>query len=462
MLPILRNRETRPMCDVPADVVCCTGCRATSTLRDAFQFGRTTDGRTGLLCPACLSKRADFENARYVEGMLALGVIGLLLWGVGDVGLGPLLLIMVVAFFLNILIVTPLHELAHALVARMLGLPVYGIVLGWFGKPIWTFQLGRCALVIRRVPLGGMTFAAHRNTRCLRLKEFLVVSAGPALHVVLIHQGWILFDYARDSYWPEWTEYLLAGFLLANAVSLVVTLWPTRYQSPLGSIESDGALLLKLPYLSQDEIAAFHIAYYALESVEQRRRGDFAAAEACCLAGLEQYPENETLLLHHAACLFDLGRYDEVRSLYRRLQEKPDVTAETQAYAAAGIACLNLFLRQDDFLTEADEYSRSAFAALPWLPDVQGIRGGVLIELGQIEAGIELLRQAYEETEDQFNKAGHAAYLALGLIDQEKLAEARDFLAAAERLNAQSRLLDRVRSKLSNETVPVTRCCTGQ
>jgi hypothetical protein len=90
------------------------------------------------------------------------------------------------------------------------------------------------------------------------------------------------------------------------------------------------------------------------------------------------------------------------------------------------VAYADALLGEPDLLPEADEYSREALKHLAWHASVKGTRGTVLVERGQLEAGIALLKEALQEHTEPENKALNACHLAVA--EQKR----RDFKAAAE------------------------------
>jgi hypothetical protein len=80
---------------------------------------------------------------------------------------------------------TALHELGHASVARLVGLDLAAVELG-FGKRIWKRQVGAVLFVLRRWPLSGRTYFGAHNRNSVRLRVWLTTLAGPAVNAALI------------------------------------------------------------------------------------------------------------------------------------------------------------------------------------------------------------------------------------------------------------------------------------
>lgn len=74
---------------------------------------------------------------------------------------------------------------------------------------------------------------------------------------------------------------------------------------------------------------------------------------------------------------------------------------------------------------------------------VRGTRGSVLIELGQAEEGLELLRSSLEKTDTSKDKASTMCYIAIGEARRGNQAEAQRYVQTARLLDPQYVFLER-------------------
>ena len=432
----------------------CALCGVSSTLPELFQHGRVSQNRSGPICPRCFAERQASYYKWFIEAMCLVVVLGALLWGKGLEPLGCIVISLACGFFFTV-ILTPLHELAHALAAVALGLPVYWISIGWYGKPLFKFRLGRCVIEVTRIPLGGLTYAAHRSPRFIRLKHFLFIAAGPLLHCVLLVVAWRIVVGAEQSQrLPGWMIWLVVVFGLANAFEIVINLWPRRFKMPLGELCNDGLAMLTLPFASQAEIDAYPVAYYYYESLARMRQDEHAGSLECCLEGLRRYPDNASLRSCHALVLLDHEQCDEAARIFEELRQQPDLPPESDALLLNCIAWADLVSWNPEKLESADKCSAQAIEALPWVPAIKGTRGSVLLTSGKVDDGIYLLEQAWAENEDPSNQALNAAFLALGAARLGRHEEARNWLRQAGKLDPGCRQLDRIRHELDERIEP--------
>jgi tetratricopeptide (TPR) repeat protein len=437
----------------------CANCGVTSTLAELYKPGLAAPGRAGLLCPSCQDARQLFFHKRLIEAMGIVALLGGLLWWTGSELPGVMLLSIAVGYAMTC-ILTPFHELAHALTALALGLSVYGIRIGWFGSHLHKFHLGRCLVEVMRIPVGGMTFVVHPNETLFRTKSFLVVAAGPVLHGLLVYLAWRIVD--DNPGLPDWAGWLLNVFILANLFEIGLNLWPRRYSSGFGPLPSDGLALLHVPLTTQEEIDAQIRGYFYYECLSRNRQKDFAGALDCCRQALEKYPNDFTMRWCRAYVLLDQFRFAEGRGLFEQLLDDPELTGENRASIICSIAWAILALQICSEIeasdiqaerTRAEEYSRQAFEALPWRAEIKLCRGGVLVGLGNtgdIEPGMALLRQAFAESSDADSKAASAALQALGSARLGQVEAAAQLLRQAEQIGWDKRLAARIRKSVES------------
>ncbi|MGA1840988.1 MAG: tetratricopeptide repeat protein [bacterium] len=108
---------------------------------------------------------------------------------------------------------------------------------------------------------------------------------------------------------------------------------------------------------------------------------------------------------------------------------------------------LDLFDRQG-LLEEADKFSAQAYQSFPWVPAFKGTRGIVLVELGELDKGIVLLKQAMKENEETRSKAIDAAYLAIAEGRKGNFECAKQYLDIAIQFDATCSLIERAQNEL--------------
>ena len=77
------------------------------------------------------------------------------------------------------ILLTIMHEFAHAVVAWLVGMRVSGITLGT-GPRLFRLQLGGKFLETRAIPAGGVCWATQRENYRKRWPLVMMIAAGPA------------------------------------------------------------------------------------------------------------------------------------------------------------------------------------------------------------------------------------------------------------------------------------------
>jgi len=149
----------------------------------------------------------------------------------------------------------PLHEAGHAMVARILGWYVGQVVIGW-GKPVARFRWGKTRIEIRALPLEGFVRTVPINLSCPRLKSALIYFAGPGAELLLL--GILLAAVGpRTLLSPSPSYPLLAAQSLALAilVSTFINLVPHSVMSASGPIANDGLGILSSFFVPESHFA---------------------------------------------------------------------------------------------------------------------------------------------------------------------------------------------------------------
>ena len=143
------------------------------------------------------------------------------------------------------------HEFAHAVVGKMLGLTVLRIWIGR-GKTLWRRGIIGFDTELKIIPAGGFTFLTHGFKEQLRLRYFLTVLAGPVSNLI------ILLIASRFTIWKEFdlgsSIQIGAIVFFGQAYILLENLLPYRIQSSMGIFCTDGLSLFQLLFSKSPEM----------------------------------------------------------------------------------------------------------------------------------------------------------------------------------------------------------------
>ena len=159
----------------------CSRCGVESDRHDTFVVRRRSFSRRMVtLCPRCL------PHTDTIQAFAACALIGSLALVAAALGAAPGSFAGVnVALAIFLLVPAAIiHESAHALAVRLLGLRLFRLVLG-AGRLLFRFRLG-LPVEVRAIPFEGVTLYGHRSRRLLRLRTFLVALAGPLSNAAML------------------------------------------------------------------------------------------------------------------------------------------------------------------------------------------------------------------------------------------------------------------------------------
>jgi len=83
------------------------------------------------------------------------------------------------------LVLLPIHEAGHALVAHLVGWYVGQIVIG-MGRTISSFRIGKTTVELRMFPIAGFCGCVPKNLHWPRLKSAIIYLAGPGVELLIL------------------------------------------------------------------------------------------------------------------------------------------------------------------------------------------------------------------------------------------------------------------------------------
>jgi tetratricopeptide (TPR) repeat protein len=426
----------------------CDRCSLQSDVEQAFSTEKGFLGKPRHFCPDCTVKRKARSFLRDLVIIVGCGLFIYALSPSSSTAKAIVLHTSLILLFLIPLIV--IHELTHAGVAKLVGLRVFGIMIG-IGKTVWSGKRFGTDWTINLLPLGGITLVGTRPVALIRPKLFLIYLAGPASHIFMA-AGFFLWQQTLAI--STFGYQVLMSLVLANIVLAVTNLFPFKVSLTTGMQGTDGWHLLRVPFLNQAELTKYYISYFAGEALQAYTANDLDAArkwvdQAFSFDGNSGIARNILGIIQMAA-----GEHQASRETFLQILETDEAKEPGLHYILFNnVAYLDALLRDPALLPEADDYSAQAFQHLPWVPAVIGTRGTVLVELGQFEAGIGLLKKSMSLNVDKQGKALNACHIAVGELRRGNPSAARKFLATAKTLDPTCFLVPYVESLMMSEDV---------
>ena len=431
----------------------CNGCGCESEVEEAFRILKQgLSERPILLCPECWSKKYIAKSKQSYSIIVFVLIIGLIIHYVDPSNNYAALMINFVLIYIFMLTTVIPHELGHAIAGRLLGYRVFRVTIG-YGQVLFSSKFLGWEWEFRPLPIGGVAVIATSLSRFYRLRHFVMLLAGPLVNVIfIVLLFWILPKHGIFSSYGFQGVAPAFDFFLANAILLVMNLWPRKITTAAGVTENDGLALLTVPFSARKKIEERLAVYYFLVSQEFCRQKQYLQAVGLCEEGLERYPDAVLLRTQLGIAYLSLNEYGKASATFAGLLAHKDIKPDQKMILLNNIAYTNLLSGRNQLIEESNRYSEEAYKNIPWVPAVNGTRGAVLVEMGRVDEGLLLLREAFDAHFEPEGKALNAAHIALGEKRRGNVEESIRYFNVARTLDPQCQLLNRVKEELGVAT----------
>ena len=349
------------------------------------------------------------------RGIEQIGLIGLIIFS---------------AFVFPALVI--LHELAHALTARAVGLEVTLMRLG-SGPFVWAGKALSFPVRLYAWPLSGLTHLSGHTAQWVRTRVWLTVLMGPLSNLALAGAAIVLWNplvVVIDSnvtlLWIVYNAFMAAG-----------NLWPHGTHASGQPYPSDGRQLIQIPFQKAERLAeALSLGAVGAIAVSYND-GDYSGAEAACLEELEHLPGDPWLVILLSACQTNLGDYV---SAWKTVQPLLDSTALAPALHAAiqNNAAVALWLRDinqtqhEHSLSRAAALSEMAYVNYPCVLAYRSTRALLLTATDRAQDALGLLDYMNYDRGTPANHSHRAIAQAFALGRLNRTEEAKQALAASK------------------------------
>jgi tetratricopeptide (TPR) repeat protein len=206
--------------------------------------------------------------------------------------------------------------------------------------------------------------------------------------------------------------------------------------------------LLTSPFTSREVWKRKRTLYFAWEALDRIQQKEYPDAIDWARRGLGEYPGDNSI--RSVLGLAQLGAEDfpAARETLVECLAACGEDLQQRALSLNNVAWCDLFLDAPLWLDEAESYSAEAFRIAPWLAPIRGTRGMVLVECGELDEGIDLLKKALAGNRDARSRATNACCLAIAFARKRELDESRRHLAKARKLDANCSLIARAEKEL--------------
>jgi tetratricopeptide (TPR) repeat protein len=316
-------------------------------------------------------------------------------------------------FWIFVLLLT--HECGHAAAARLMRMRVLAMIIG-YGRNLLKFEAFGVPIEINARPLNGLTIALPDGRGFTRLRFWIFNLGGIGTHVVFVAIG-VLLAPPTDiwSFLGALTNRLawFETFILANAFLFFANAIPYKLNMPQGTYFSDGYRFFQIPFARVEDLMPFEKLTERLEAWNLLRTGDVIKAKEKYLQLISENPDDMLAKHDLAVAELSLGNFASARAVFREaLESKEFESPAMNLLVKNNIAWVSAILGEPEMLAEADRFAGEAYASNPKLVNFIGTTGAVLARLGQYQAGLRLLEDAFGKTSETAARAANACFVA--------------------------------------------------
>lgn len=421
-------------------VTCGTcGCRSTM----AEQFRRRGNEYT---CPGCLEEEAERKGRRNLWALAGLILYVLLIALVPTVQSPMLVALANFAWLVVALaLLVPLHELGHIIALWLTGGRLWGVRWG-FGGDLLKWRWHGVAFYVGRNVFGGFTLGGFLGQKALRLRFALLLCGGVAANLALAGLLWWQSDKQMRLLGDGifWSEMLI----LASLIQATAAVLPMRASVGPVKMPTDGAWMLQL--LSGRVGPDLIRQLYFVNGVNQASAFDDAVLmNELASQAMEHYPNErwaqEIAMLGRS--MHSDGR--ESHAWYEEmLTTSTELTGMQRAVLLNNAAWSGLLVGGETQLAIALERARDAYHMMPWFAPIRGTYGSLLIEHGEVNAGVAHLHWARTHHQGARDKGLVTSYLALASALNSDYDRALALMYDAESLASGDPLIKRTRERI--------------
>lgn len=435
-----------------AKFICCK-CGGETTQERLFKKVKkgTLGKRDVLYCPMCLE---NYNKYAFIKSTFLFGATGVTFVAI-DKSFAPgwILLNLSLAIALSHVSLLP-HESGHAFFAKLLGMRVFRISVG-IGNVLFKAHVFNTLVEFRLFPTFGYVVALNTSIRWFRLKRCIMVFGGIFANIMMIYalyrmapQGFSIAD-ITDSLSP------IAIIIWLNVLSILVSLWPIKFISELGTTYSDGLNFVKTLFMKKEEINEFIARYYCLEGMYWKDRGDYEASKKWYEACLEEYPDNRSCKNDLGVLCMKTGNFDRALKLFHDLYLESHENRYMELLIKNNLAYTYAVTGDKGHFHLADTLSEEVYENHSWNPTFKNTRGLALVQAGKTDEGLALLYEILDTKQSKVEKSVIMIHIAIGESHNGNRNKAMDYYHKAKDLDPQCCILPFVERELAIRTQPI-------
>ena len=289
-----------------------------------------------------------------------------------------------VLFLAGVKIAVLLHEVGHLLFAKIAGGSPRRMVLGK-GHKVAQAKYKGVKIILNSNLNSGLAYAAFDNLNYIRWKLFFYISGGFVINFIIAGTFFIFFGISIDiSDGILFSSSIIISHFLAGVSALIP--YRSNYQGL--KLNSDGLSILKIPFYKKPDLLRLTSVNDLLDAYDFLEEKQYK--KAIYIYENHKSDKASILNLNLGIAYIKIGDYEKARELIETLipSIQDGIQKKYESYIYNGLAWVYLLLNR---LEDAEKYSKLAFQAGATIENIRGTRGSVLIEMGKIEEGKEIL-----------------------------------------------------------------------
>ncbi|OJJ23926.1 hypothetical protein BKI52_06135 [marine bacterium AO1-C] len=335
--------------------------------------------------------------------------------------------IILLFFFIKVSVI--LHECGHLIFGKIAGGKPQYTILG-VGHEIVRFKWSGVKITVNHKLNMGLAFATFTKKPFLKLRYLLYLSGGFLTNLMMVALMLLLFGFHPESIRGKGGFDPAFSFILANSLSFVITIIPyhTKYRGI--KLKSDGLSIIQLPFIDSENITVDTNDIEILDAYDYFQDKNYEKASELYKKLLNSKQDMVRLQAAFNLACIELNNVqpEQAFASFQALKN-PEDTKYLDNYNSvwnSNVTWCYLLMENRD-LEKAEEHAKMAFEAAPSVPQIQHTKGVVLIEKGDWEEGLKILKPLVDFEFANDVTITSAMYVCYGLYQQNKFKSARRY-----------------------------------
>lgn len=327
-------------------------------------------------------------------------------------------------FFIRLSVI--LHESGHLFFAKIVGGKPKRMVLG-SGHEIIRFEIRGIKVILNSSLKGGFATSNFSNRKYLKWKKFVNIFGGPFTNLMLAALCYYIFGFNNLAFSGEFGLDLSTCFIISNILIGIFSLLPYKVNYYGIKVPTDGLNLLKLPFQKEKDLDEYINEDDFFQGYEYFEAKEYDKAIEVFNKYLEF--ENTKLVskINLSVMFLKKGEFEKSFVLLKDCLTLLELDKKSiyKAFVNNNIAWV--YLIKKDY-KNAVKHSKIAHSTNSKEPNFIGTRASSLIEIGNLNLGISLLKPLVNMDYPNSQTLCASVYLSYGYFLNNEMKKHRKYL----------------------------------